>query len=202
MKYTNKTAVRIVEMIEQDLYGVSEICKILKISRKTFYEWKKTKPEFKEAIEEAIEHREEVLVANARIGLKQLLEGYVTKEEKITYTTHPVTGEVVEKSRVVKKKHCPPCLRAIKMVLDQEEKRKEKNKTEIQRPLIIEVSDEETKRQFMILKKNDFKTGGACNPEIVAAVDRELEEERSIKFARMGEGSPSSILRIGESDKS
>lgn len=179
MKYSNKLATRIVEMIEQDLYGISEICKIIHISRKTFYEWKKTKPEFNEAVEEAFTLRDEALVASARIGLKQLLEGYVAKEEKITYTAHPVTGEVVEKSRVAKKKHCPPCLRAIKMVLEAEEKKKEKEKTETKRPLIIEVPDEETKRQFMILKKNDFKTGGACNPEIVAAVDKELEEERN-----------------------
>ena len=187
MKYSNKIAARIVEMIEQDLHGISEICKILRISRQTFYDWKKNKPEFKEAVEEAFIRREEALVSNARIGLKQLLEGYTIKEEKIIYMIHPVTGEVVEKSRVVKKKHCPPCLRAIKMVLDQEEKRKEKDKTETQRPLIIEVPDEETKRQFMILKKNDFKTGGAHNPEIVAAVDRELDEERMIKLARMRE---------------
>ncbi|MDR1716207.1 MAG: helix-turn-helix domain-containing protein [Prevotella sp.] len=183
MKYNDKTAERIAEMIEQDLHGVSEICKILQISRQTFYEWKKTKPEFKEAVEEAFIRRDEALVANARIGLKQLLEGYVTKEEKIIYMVHPVTGEMAEKSRIVKKKYCPPCLRAIKMVLEKEEKRREQQQLESRekRPLVIEVQDGETRRQLMILKENGFRSGGALNPEIVTAVDKELEEEKKVK---------------------
>ncbi|EGK01793.1 helix-turn-helix domain-containing protein [Dysgonomonas gadei] len=182
MKYNNKTAERIVEMIEQDLYGVSEICKILRISRQTFYDWKKNKPEFKEEVEEAFIRREEVLIANARIGLKQLLEGYVQKKEKVTYVpdkNNPV--EDVEKCRVVEKKFCPPSIRAIKYVLDREERRKEQQRLESRekRPLVIEVQDEETRRQLMILKENGFRSGGALDPEIVAAVDRKLGEERT-----------------------
>ncbi|WP_419033848.1 phBC6A51 family helix-turn-helix protein, partial [Dysgonomonas gadei] len=138
MKYTNKLAVRIVEMIEQDLCSISEICKSFKISRKTFYEWKKAKPEFGEAVEEAVEHREEVMIASARIGLKQLLEGYVQKKEKITYVpdkNNPV--EDVEKCRVVEKKFCPPSIRAIKYVLDREERKKDKDQLQdsARRPL-------------------------------------------------------------------
>lgn len=188
MKYNNKTAERIVEMIEQDLYGVSEICKILRISRQTFYDWKKNKPEFKEEVEEAFIRREEVLIANARIGLKQLLEGYVQKKEKVTYVpdkNNPV--EDVEKCRVVEKKFCPPSIRAIKYVLDREERRKEQQQLESRekRPLIIEVQDEETRRQLMILKENGFRSGGALDPEIVAAVDRKLEEEPKVKSEQM-----------------
>ena len=184
MKYTNKLAVRIVEMIEQDLCSISEICKSFKISRKTFYEWKKAKPEFGEAVEEAVEHREEVMIASARIGLKQLLEGYVQKKEKITYVpdkNNPV--EDVEKCRVVEKKFCPPSIRAIKYVLDREERKKDKDQLQAsaRRPLVIEVQDEETKRQLMILQENGFRPGGSLDPEVVAAVDRKMEEERKVK---------------------
>ncbi len=181
MKYKEKIATEIVRMIEQDLCSVSEICKAFKISRKTFYEWKKEKPEFKEMVEEAIDHREEVMIASARIGLKQLLEGYVQKKEKITYVpdkNDPVND--VEKCRVVEKKFCPPSIRAIKYVLDREERRKESDRLlEVQRrPLVIEVQDEETKRQLMILQENGFNPGGSLNPEVVAAVDRKLENEQ------------------------
>jgi len=184
MKYTNKLAVHIVEMIEQDLCSISEICKSLKISRKTFYEWKKAKPEFSEALEEAIDHREEVMIASARIGLKQLLEGYVQKKEKITYVTdkkNPV--EDYEKCRVVEKKFCPPSIRAIKYVLDREERKKDKDRLLASErcPLVIEVQDEETRRQLMILKENGFRSGGSLNPEILAAVDKELKEEEKVK---------------------
>ena len=184
MKYNDNTAERIVEMIEQDLHGVSEICKILRISRQTFYDWKKNKPEFKEAVEDAFIRREEVLVANARIGLKQLLEGYVQKKEKITYVPDKNNpAEDVEKYRVVEKKFCPPSIRAIKYVLDREERSKERQQLENRekRPLIIEVQDGETRRQLMILKENGFRSGGALNPEIVTAVDKELEEEKKVK---------------------
>ncbi|EGJ99785.1 phBC6A51 family helix-turn-helix protein [Dysgonomonas gadei] len=184
MKYKEKTASEIVRMIEQDLCSVSEICKSFKISRKTFYEWKKTKPEFGEAVEEAIDHREDVMIASARIGLKQLLEGYVQKKEKITYVpdkNDPVND--VEKYRIVEKKFCPPSIRAIKYVLDREERKKDKDRllASARRPLVIEVQDEETRRQLMILQENGFRSGGSLNPEVVASVDRKLEEERKVK---------------------
>lgn len=62
-KYTEKLVKRIVELIEQDIYTVSEICNILRINRKTFYEWKKTKPEFRQEIETAEERCNEMMVA-------------------------------------------------------------------------------------------------------------------------------------------
>ena len=184
MKYKEKIATEIIRMIEQDLCSISEICKSFKISRKTFYEWKKVKPEFGEAVEEAIDHREDVIIASARIGLKQLLEGYVQKKEKITYVpdkNDPVND--VEKCRVVEKKFCPPSIRAIKYVLDREERKKDKDRllASERRPLVIEVQDEETKRQLMILQENGFRPGGSLNPEVVAAVDRKLEEELKVK---------------------
>ena len=187
MKYTNKTATRIIEMIEQDLFGVSEICKIVNINPKTFYHWKKTRPEFNEAVNNAITHREETLVASARIGLKQLLEGYVQKKEKITYIpdkNDPVND--MEKCRVVEKKFCPPSIRAIKYVLDREERKKDKDRllASDRRPLVIEVQDEDTKRELMILRENGFRSGGSLDPEVVAAVDKRLEEERKVENER------------------
>ncbi|EGK01635.1 phBC6A51 family helix-turn-helix protein [Dysgonomonas gadei] len=188
MKYKEKIATEIIRMIEQDLCSISEICKSFKISRKTFYEWKKEKPEFKEAVEEAIDHREDVMIASARIGLKQLLEGYVQKKEKITYVpdkNDPVND--VEKCRVVEKKFCPPSIRAIKYVLDREERKKDKDRllASERRPLVIEVQDEETRRQLMILQENGFRPGGSLNAEVVAAVDRKLEEELKVKSEKL-----------------
>ncbi|HMM04651.1 hypothetical protein [Dysgonomonas sp.] len=184
MKYSNKTAVRIIEMIEQDLFGISEICKIVNINPKTFYDWKKTRPDFNEAVDDAITRREEVMIASARIGLKQLLEGYIQKKEKVSYVcdkNDPVND--VEKCRIVEKKFCPPSIRAIKYVLDREERKRDKDRLQASEghPLVIEVQDEETRRQLMILKENGFRPGGSLNPEIVAAVDKELEEESKVR---------------------
>ncbi|MFV0331983.1 MAG: transposase, partial [Dysgonomonas sp.] len=64
-KYTDRLVEKIVSLIEEDTFSISEICSILKISRKSFYEWKDTKPEFKEAIEKATEHRDDKLLMTA-----------------------------------------------------------------------------------------------------------------------------------------
>ncbi|GAB6123551.1 hypothetical protein JCM30204_47010 [Dysgonomonas termitidis] len=106
------------------------------------------------------------------------------KKEKITYVTdkkNPV--EDYEKCRVVEKKFCPPSIRAIKYVLDREERKKDKDRLLASErcPLVIEVQDEETRRQLMILKENGFRSGGSLNPEILATVDKELKEEEKVK---------------------
>ena len=70
-KYTEKLVEKIVTLIEADTYSISEICSILKISRKSFYEWKDTKPEFREAIEKAIDRRDDKLLMLARVTKKE-----------------------------------------------------------------------------------------------------------------------------------
>jgi transposase-like protein len=151
MKFNNKISSRIVEMVEQDYFGIAGICKIVGIAPKTFYEWKRKKPDFSEAVDEAFNRREEELVSYARMGLKQLLEGYVQKEEKITYVPQKNNPAVdIEKCRVVKKKHCPPNLQAIRYVLDRNDR--EKTTVDKRPQLIIEVQDEETKRQLEIFR--------------------------------------------------
>lgn len=49
-KYSKKLAYAITELIREDLHTISEICRMAGINRKTFYEWKKAKPEFKEEV--------------------------------------------------------------------------------------------------------------------------------------------------------
>ncbi|MBK5722683.1 transposase [Dysgonomonas sp. Marseille-P4677] len=179
-KYSEDLLKRIIELVETDMFSVSEICRMTEINPKTFYEWKNTKPEFEERLKDAIRHRDEMLLTTARIGLKQLLEGYTVQEEKISYM--PSKGNpanLEEKSRIVKKKHYPPNIRAIKMVLDRSDKKEERDSDrETSRPSVIIVNDEETKRQLLILRENKGESGGALKLEITAAVDRILETEK------------------------
>lgn len=74
-KYTERLANRIVSLIEADYYSITEICNSLNINTKTFYEWKKTKPEFYKAIEEAEERRDDALATLARRSLREQIEG-------------------------------------------------------------------------------------------------------------------------------
>ena len=84
-KYTEKLAEKIVSLIEEDTFSITEICKHLKITRKSFYEWRDKKPEFRKAIEAAIESRDETLAITARRSLKKKLEGYTLTEIRTTY---------------------------------------------------------------------------------------------------------------------
>lgn len=198
-KYSEDLMKRIIELVETDLFSVSEICKMTEINPKTFYEWKNTKPEFKEAFKEATRHRDGILLTAARIGLKQLLEGYTVQEEKVSYVpTKGNPANLEEKSRIIKKKNYPPNIRAIKMVLDRNDK------TEAlvydQEPSVIIVKDEETKRQLMILRENKGEPGGALNPEIVARVDKMLEIEKTASIAAQADNEGNRREDIGQNN--
>jgi transposase-like protein len=124
MKYSDQLVERIVGLMEADRYTVSEVCDAVGIDRKTFYEWRNGKPDFRRAVEDAADRCNELLVKLARISLRQRLEGYTVTEEKITF--EPARGsssEKVEKSHVVRHRQYPPDLRAIQWVLEREDRR-------------------------------------------------------------------------------
>lgn len=147
-KYSEKLVEKMVSLIEEDIYTVSEICNMLHISRKTFYEWKTTKPEFAQAIEDAEDRRDDKLVMMARWSLQKKIEGYTTTHITETYVPDKCSpqGEKLVK-RVVTKKQCAPDVKAIKLVLSRNDAKKERQRR-IQpstRPFIINVKDQETK---------------------------------------------------------
>ncbi len=157
MKYSEKLLEKMVWYIEQDLYTVTEICKMTGIARKTYYEWRDTKPEFREEINKAMERRDEMLVATARMSLKQRLEGYTLTEEKITYEPAKSNQSIqIEKSRVIRKKQYPPDLGAIKYVLDRNEKRNEAENKPGRRPLIINVPDQKTADGILAMRSPGY----------------------------------------------
>ena len=129
-KYTEKLTQKITSLIEEDTYSIKEICSILKISRKSFYEWKETKPEFKKAIDRAVEHRDEKLLMVARRSLKRKLEGYTLTETRTTYVPDKNNPEkLVLKSQVVKQKEYAPDTHAIKLTLSQNSEVTDKEKS-------------------------------------------------------------------------
>ncbi|MBK5721513.1 hypothetical protein JGH11_11580 [Dysgonomonas sp. Marseille-P4677] len=165
-KFTKRLVNKIISLIESDTYTITEICEALQISRNTFYEWKKEKTEFTEAIEDAIKRREEYLVIKARRSLLQKLEGYTLKEVKAVYEPDKYNPEGMKlKSKTVKTKECPPDTATIKLILERNDKKEQEQKskentTDIQ-PSIIIVQDEATKTNLEILKMNGGEPGGA-----------------------------------------
>ncbi|MBS5908269.1 MAG: hypothetical protein KIC84_13700 [Dysgonomonas mossii] len=152
-KYTEKLAEKIVSLIEEDTYSITEICKHLKITRKSFYEWRDKKPEFRKAIEVAIESRDETLAITARRSLKKKLEGYTLTEVRTTYVPDKENPDkLVLKTRVVRQKEYAPDTHAIRLVLSHNETKEEENKEHSQ-PLTIIVQDPKTRDSLNELRE-------------------------------------------------
>lgn len=160
-KYSKELVERIVAFIEADDYTVKELCEMVRISRQTFYEWLDIKPDFKRAVDDAVQQRDQMLVCLARTSLRKKIEGCIVEDQNITYETSPSNpGIQTEKSRVVNKKQCPPDLAAIKYVLEKEEKRKEKRDSMKPNPHIIYVEDQKTADLIIQLEKDMHGTEG------------------------------------------
>lgn len=156
-KYCEELTEKIVSLIEEDNCATSEICRITGINRDSFYEWKKTKPEFARALKDAENRRVENLKLQARKSVRKKLEGYTRRETKTVYV-RDVDGDdperLVVKEYIVKEKHCPPDTRAIAYVLSKVNPEEEKEVKPQNQPLVIIVQDQETKRQIEILQEN------------------------------------------------
>jgi len=143
MKYSEKLVDKIVRLIEQDNYTITEICRTLKLTTKTFYDWKKTRNDFRKAIEQAEDRRDEYLATLVRHSLRDQLEGYIEVTERITYEDDGWGGEKI-KNRVVTKRKRAPNAHVMKLVLDRQDKKKEKqNETErTVRPFVLKFPKE------------------------------------------------------------
>lgn len=158
-KYTEKLVEKIVILIEADTYSISEICSILKISRKSFYEWKDTKPEFREAIEKAIDRRDDMLLMQARKSLKRKLEGYTLTETRTIYVPDKNNpDELVLKSQIVKQKEYAPDTHAIKLTLSRQDSKANKEEESTPSTLTIVVRDPKTAENLNLLREN-LRTG-------------------------------------------
>lgn len=74
---------RIVDLIKSDTYTVAEICRIVKISKTTFYKWQDEHPEFRESVQAAREKLKEFVTLQARKSLLKKIQGFYLTETKI-----------------------------------------------------------------------------------------------------------------------
>ncbi len=193
MKYNDRLVKKIVTLIEEDVYTISEICNVLRISRETFYEWKKEKKEFARAVQEAEDRRDDALADLARHSLREQLEGYVEVTEKIIYEDDGWGGQKI-KSKIVTKKKRAPKPNVLKLALERQDKRREKeearnNAPEV-KPFVINFLDskdpdktEEVLRDYI---ENGRKGGSNdTRPEQEPEVDDDLKDMRLIRSVRI-----------------
>jgi hypothetical protein len=81
-KYSKTIASKICDLLREDSFTISEICKVVGIAECTYYDWINKKPEFSENIKRAKDDFNVLIVAKASRSLVKLVEGYTVKEER------------------------------------------------------------------------------------------------------------------------
>ncbi len=85
-KYSEGIKNKIAELLSTGEYGILEICAAVNIDNTTYYNWKKNKPDFSEAIKEAERKQLDNIKVAAKKSLWKLINGYeyeeVTQEAK------------------------------------------------------------------------------------------------------------------------
>lgn len=177
-KFTERLVEKLVSYIEEDTFSVSEICDKLKINRKTFYEWRNTKPEFREAIERAQECRDDKLLMTARRSLKRKLEGYTLTEVRTTYVPDKDNPDkLVLKSRVIREKEYAPDTHAIKLTLSRSDVGQSEEEQRKVTPLNIVVSDKKMAENLEQFCKNLMN--GFPSEERTGINDKEEQEDKN-----------------------
>jgi len=172
-KYSEKLTEKMVKLIREDNYSITDICNILNVSRKTYYVWWDSKPEFCKAIDNAMEMREEELMVKARQSLKKKLEGYTLTETKYKYVPDEENPtELRLKEKIVRIKEYAPDNKAIQIVLERNVPKKDMGKENNGVPLQITVVDENTRRQLELLHANMGKKQNITQKNIYDASEK------------------------------
>ncbi len=100
-KYNTKLRDKLVELYSTGKYYISDICEMAGINKHSWYEWKKNKPDFSNALKKADDERIDNIKIMAMGGLEKLITLYeyteVTKELKGTTKEELVTTKTVDK---------------------------------------------------------------------------------------------------------
>lgn len=160
-KYSKHLTEHICALIEDGEMTISDICKAFKITRQTFYDWKTHKPEFQDALHQALRHRNDKLASLARETIRRKLNGYKTQEIRTTYIPNKANPNRMEiqKQVIIEKEHLPDAS-TLNLILKHafQETEQELAAAPTQRPFIIEVINQETKLELEKLQRGERAT--------------------------------------------
>lgn len=83
-KYSKKIVKRVIELMKSDTYTIAEICAIVGIAPRTFYDWQNEYEEFAQAVQEAKDERMQFFVSEAKKSLLKKIQGYTVQEKHTT----------------------------------------------------------------------------------------------------------------------
>ena len=157
-KYNPRIVKRICDLISKDTYTIAEICSIVKISERCYYDWQANVAEFAESIARAREQFDELLVKEAKNSLRKKITGYEVDEKKTVYV-NDADGKPKIKEQTTIKKHFQPDTAAIIFSLTNKASTEYQNRqnTELTgkggKDLFAHVTDEELDQRIAELEK-------------------------------------------------
>mgnify|MGYP000850277328 CR=1 FL=1 len=126
-RYNKRIVKRICDLIRKDSYTIAEICASVRISERCYYYWQNNVAEFAEAIKEARDQYDEILVKEAKNSLLKLVKGYEVDEKKTVYVNGK-DGKPIIKEQTTVKKHIQPNVAATIFMLTNKAPDEYKNK--------------------------------------------------------------------------
>lgn len=126
-RYSKEIVQKITELISSDSYTIAEICQIVGISERTYYDWKSKNADFADAIKKAQEVFDEKCTVEAKKSLMKLVSGYTVDETKTIYVDSK-EGRPKIKEQTITKKHYQPSLGAAIFVLTNKDPENWKNR--------------------------------------------------------------------------
>lgn len=129
-RYSKKIVKAITDLHSADNYTIKEVCEQVGITTKSYHEWMREKPEFKEAVESAHDARLMFFAKEAKNSLLKKIQGYTVQEKHTTYVDSGKKGEnkpKIKEQKVVDK-HFQPDTAAIIFTLTNSEPERWKNR--------------------------------------------------------------------------
>jgi hypothetical protein len=127
-KYSKEIVGKITDLIQKDSYTITEICKAVRISTETYFQWLK-KSDFSESIKKAKEAFNERIKVDAEKSLVKMINGYDVTETKTVYTkTRDKSQKLQVKEQTHTVKHIQPNPALIIFALTNRDPDKWKNK--------------------------------------------------------------------------
>lgn len=111
-KYSKKMVDNICYLLKSDSYTIAEVCRLVGIAERTFYEWQSKNAEFADAIKTAKDDFSKTILCECEKSLIKLIKGYDYEERK-TVMVDDNKGKPKIKEQTVTKKHIAPSLGAI-----------------------------------------------------------------------------------------
>lgn len=159
-----KTLKRICDLFSKDNYTIAEVCAIVGISERCYYNWQAKNADFAENVARARDKFDELLVKEAKNSLRRKVLGYDVEETKTVFIESkeidPATGKPKPKikEKTTTKRHFQPDTAAIVFALTNKAPDEWKNRQNNEvtgkggKDLFAGISDEELDKRIIELQ--------------------------------------------------